>query len=282
MTNNRYRDIEVVPTGAALGAEIRGIALSQPLLAGQITAVRKALLDHFVLVFRNQDITEEQQVRFTSYFGQAVEHVREQPDRPVKEIFVISNVSEGGKAIGALENRELPFHSDLSYLKKPGTISVLYAIEVPKVGGETQWLNASAAYEALDGETKKRLQGLRAVHRHYREEQNPPEPVDHPIVRVHPESGLKSLYIAPFITSSVVGMSGPEGRRLLDSLIEHMIQPRFIWTHKWQVGDLVIWDNRTTLHRREPFPATERRTLKRTQVLGDEIPSDTHRSLTLQ
>jgi taurine dioxygenase len=149
---------------------------------------------------------------------------------------------------------------------------LLYAVEVPKTGGATQWLNGYAAYDGLDDEMKKRLAGLRAVHRHYVESQNPPYPVTHPVVRIHPETGRKCLYIGPQMTRTICGLDEKESRQTLDVLFEHMLQPRFIWTHHWKVGDLVVWDNRPTLHRREPFPDSDRRILKRTQVFGDEVP----------
>ncbi len=271
-TMNKHDNMQVHPTGGALGVEITGLDLSLPLSSREVNIVRQALLEHCVIYFRNQTITDEDQVRFTSYFGKPVQHVRKQRDRRVKEIFIISNLKENGEPIGALGNEEISFHSDLSYMPKPGTISVLYAVEIPMVGGATQWCNCYAAYEALDDEMKRRLKGLRAVHRHYVEEQNPPYPVDHPVVRTHPDTGRSSLYVGPHLTKYVVGLSENESRELLDTLIAHQSQPQFEWTHHWQVGDLVMWDNRPTMHRREPFPDTERRVMKRTQVFNDEEP----------
>lgn len=264
--------MEIIPSGGALGAEIRGADLRERLSESAITQIRQALLEHLVIYFRGLRISDEDQVRFTNYFGTAVEHVRKQPERPVKEIFIISNVTEDGEPIGALANHEVSFHSDLSYLKKPGTLSFLYAVEVPQHGGNTQWCNCYAAYDALDDAMKARLDGLRAIHRHYEEAQNPPELVDHPVVRTIPETGRKSLYVGPHLTKSIVGVSESESRQLLETLFEHVLQPRFIWTHQWQVGDLVVWDNRCTMHRREPFPDNERRIMNRTQIFGDEIP----------
>ncbi len=274
MSDSQSAHIEVVPSGGALGAEIRGLDLFEPLTEASVAKVHQAFLDHCVLVFRDQKIDEADQVRFTSYFGKPVEHLREQPDRPVKEIFIISNVSENGQVIGALGNAEISFHSDLSYLKKPGVYSFLYAIEIPRDGGATSWASGYAAYEALDEELKARLPGLRAVHRHYIESQNRGEPVDHPVVRTHPETGRPALFVGPHLTKSIVGLSPKESDQLLHQLCEHATQPQFVWTHHWQVGDLVAWDNRPTMHRREPFPEDQRRIMKRTQVLGDEIPQE--------
>ena len=269
---NAIDHLQVIPSGGALGAEITGLDLGHALQQDVVDAVYQTLLDHCVVVFRNQHISEEDQVRFTNYFGRAVEHVREQVERPIKEVFIISNIQENGQVIGALGNAEITFHSDLSYMQKPGTLSLLYAVELPTTGGDTHWCNCAAAYEALDDEFKRRLQDLRAVHRHYIEEQNPPEIVDHPVVRTHPENGRKSLYVGPHLTKYIVGGDEAQSRALLEQLFEHMLQPHFIWTHNWQVGDLVVWDNRSTMHRRDPFPADQLRLMKRTQIFNDEIP----------
>ena len=272
IATNTIDQMQVVPTGGALGAEIKGLDLAQPLPPNVAQRVHRALLEHCVIFFRNQKISEGDQVDFTRYFGTPVEHVRKQLDRPIKEIFIVSNVEKDGKPIGALGNNDIGFHSDLSYLRQPGTISTLYAVELPRTGGATQWCNCYAAYEALDDELKAPLKGIRAVHRHSAESQNPPEPVDHPVVCTHPETGRKSLYVGPHLTRYIVGFSESESRKLLDSLFDHASQPHFVWTHNWQLGDLVVWDNRCTMHRRPPFPSTERRLMKRTQVFNDTIP----------
>ncbi len=265
--------MKIIPTDGALGAEIQELDLSQPLSTNDVKAVKQTLLDHCVVFFRNQKIGETDQIRFTNYFGKAVEHVRKQPERQHKEIFIISNIEEKGQAIGALGNGELTFHSDLSYMKHPGTISTLYAIEIPSTGGATQWCNCYKAYDTLNAAMKTQLKGLRAVHRHYVEDQNPPEHVDHPIVRTHPETGRKSLYVGPHLTKYIVNLDKSESDTLLNTLFAHATQPQFVWTHHWQVGDLVMWDNRPTLHRREPFPPNERRLMKRTQVFNaDDVP----------
>ena len=265
--------MQIIPSNGALGAEIRGVDVSQPLDENAVQTIRQALLDYCVVYFRDQVLTDADQIRFTNYFGRAIEHVRKQRDREYKEIFIVSNIEEKGEPIGALGDGEIGFHSDLSYLKRPGTISVLYALEIPSTGGNTHWCNCYAAYEALDEDTKKRLTGLRAVHRHYVEEQNPPERVDHPVVRTHPETGRQSLYVGPHLTKYILDIPADESRALLNTLFEHAARPVFIWTHTWRVGDFVMWDNRPTMHRREPFPPSERRLMKRTQVFNaDDIP----------
>lgn len=265
--------LKITPTGGALGAEISGLDLANELCAETLNRLRRALLDHCVIFFRDQHISEADQVRFTSYFGRPVAHVREQPDRPIKEIFILSNITENGQPIGALGNAEITFHSDLSYMPQPGTISILYAVEVPSHGGATQWCNCRAAYEALDEDTMNELRNLRAVHRHYIETQNPlHQLVDHPVVRTHPETGRKGLFVSPHLTKYIVGLTAAKSKELLDRLVAHMLQPRFIWSHEWRPRDLVVWDNRPTMHRREPFPNSERRIIKRTQIFNDEVP----------
>ncbi len=271
---NAIEHMQIAPTGGALGAEIMGLDLTHPLPTDVVRSVRQALLDHSVVFLRKQHISEADQIRFTNYFGRPVEHVREQPDRPIKEIFIISNVVENGQPIGALNNDEISFHSDLSYMPQPGTISILYAVELPATGGATHWCNCRAAYDALDDDFKARLKGLRAVHRHPVPAQNPPDPARHPVVCTHPESGHKALYVSPHLTRYIEGLDAALSRELLDRLAQHMLQPRFVWTHDWQLGDLVMWDNRSTMHRREAFPAAERRLMKRTQIFNDETPRE--------
>ena len=263
--------MDIVPSDAALGAEIRDLDLSLHLSEEQVVDLHTALLDHGVLVFRDQHITDEDQVRFTRYFGPPVEHVRKQRQRRVKEIFIISNVKENGEPIGALGSELIDFHSDLSYLPKPGTISLLYAVEIPAEGGDTQWCDCRAAYDSLPRQRQDYLRTLRAVHRHFVEEQNPPEPTVHPVVRTHPETGRLSFYVNPHLTSHIDGMPRGEGDALLRELYDHMDQPQFTFTHEWQVDDLVMWDNRPTMHRRLAFPHDQRRIMNRTQVFGEEV-----------
>ncbi len=259
---------EVLPTGGPLGAEVRSLDLSRELDADTVRKLRAAFLDHCVLFFRGQEISQPDLVRFSRYFGNPVPHLRPQPDRPIEEIFVISNVTEDGKPIGALANDEIPFHSDLSYVPEPGTISWLYAIEIPDQGGETMWANGYAAYEALDRDLQSRIGGLHAVHRHPIDKLNTPEPTLHPVVRTHPETGRKVIYVSPHLTSYIADMDREEGQALLDELIAHATHSRFIWQHTWQVGDLVMWDNRCTMHRRKTFDNRKRRVMWRTQMFG--------------
>lgn len=274
MVVEQSKRLEIIPTGEALGAEIRGVDLTRPLPETFVISLRKALLEHCLIFFKNQRVTEKDQVNFTRYFGEPVEHVRKQLDRPIKEIFLISNLQKDGQPIGALSNEEIGFHSDLSYLPQPGTISTLYAVELPQGGGVTEWCNGYAAYEALDSVLKRQLQGLKAVHRHSVKEQNHSKPVAHPVCCTHPETGRKSLYVGPHLTKYIVGLNESRSRQLLNQLFQHLSLSRFIWTHRWQLGDLVVWDNRCTMHRRTGFSPTQRRLLKRTQIFNNQIPCE--------
>jgi taurine dioxygenase len=263
--------MKILPTGGALGAEIVGVDCSKPLEKDVVLRLKQAVLDHLVLVFRDQDLGEEEQVSFSRYFGDPKPHVREQPERAVEEIFIVSNVIENGRSIGALGYGELTFHSDLSYLQHPGSISIVYAVEVPREGGDTQWANGYAAYDGLPADLRERVLPLRAVHRHGEENQNPELPASHPVIRTHPDTVRRTTYVSPQFTRYIEGVSEAESRELLERLFAHVIRPEFVWTHKWRARDLVLWDNRPTMHRREAFDPRERRTLKRTQMFG-EVP----------
>ncbi len=261
---------DIQPSGGVLGARVTGLDLSEPLSTETVAALRQALLEHCVLVFPQQRLPDEEQVRFTGYFGPPQEHVRKQRPREVKEIFIISNVKENGESIGALGSGTVDFHSDLSYMTHPGTISLLQAMEIPQQGGQTQFCDCRAAYDALPEDRRQYLSTLRAVHRHYVEEQNPGGIVSHPVVRIHSETQRRSLYVSPHLTSYIEAMEDTQSEELLSELYRHMDQPAFVWTHEWQLGDLLMWDNRPTMHRRLGFPDEQRRVMKRTQVFGTE------------
>ncbi|MCH9671222.1 MAG: TauD/TfdA family dioxygenase [Gammaproteobacteria bacterium] len=267
---NTNESMTVIPSGSALGAEIVGLDLSRPLPPATVVSVRSALLAHEVLCFRGQQVSEREQLDFTRYFGVPEVHVRAQTSEHLPGIFVVSNVMENGVAIGSLGHGNVGFHSDLAYLRKPGTLCTLHALEIPGEGGATHWASGYAAFAALDPALRARLVGLRAIHRHVSEELNPPEAVDHPVVCTHPETGRQTLFLTPLFTREIVGLS--DDGALLEELLAHVVRPEFRWTHEWEVGDLVMWDNRSTMHRRDAFPSGQRRILNRTQVFNDTTP----------
>ncbi len=268
--------VEVVETDAPLGAEIRGIDLSQPLSESSSSIIRQALIDHCVVVFRGQNLSEQNQLDFTKLFGKPEVHRRAQSGDKLPGIFIVSNVTENGQAIGSLGHGEIGFHSDLAYMPLPGSISTLYAVEIPQQGGATSWASGYAAYDALDAATQRRLAGKRVSHRHTTEELNPAVTTEHPAVCTHPETGRKTLFVTPLFSRKIRGddLSQPDADALLERLTAHAVEDRFLYQHTWREGDLVVWDNRCTMHRREPIDAQARRLMKRTQILSTSPPSE--------
>lgn len=275
----------IQPSTAPLGNEITGLNLSQPLDDATFAELRDAFSACSVLVFRNQNLTPEQQIRFSRGFGELEIHVMERyllPGHP--EIFRVSNIVENGQRIGG--SGEF-WHTDLSYVAEPSRGSLLYSVEVPirngVVLGDTEFASTAAAYDALPAEMKKKLEGLKAVHRYgdiynkvaqarggaaLTEEQKKKTPdVIHPVVFTHPFSGRKSLFVNEGFTVGIVGMPDDEAQALLRALYDHSTRPEFIYRHKWQVGDLVMWDNWATVHRATGgYTPEERRLLHRTTL----------------
>ena len=264
-------------------AEIRGVDLSR---AYDFEAIRAAFHRHLLLVFPYQRIEPRQQIAFSRRFGELQVHVLDQYRHPeYPEVYVLSNVDRSGRTTGTHPDKgTLVWHSDLSFQKRPASATILYGIEVPGAGGDTLYADMYAAYEALDPDTKKLIQDLKAVHdldASRRRAGEPPmserqrvaaPPVEHPVVRTHPETGRKILYISRHV-SHFVGMPRPESDALLERLMAHATSERFVFRHRWRRRDVVMWDNRCTMHCATPYDAgAERRVLHRTVVLGD-VPS---------
>jgi len=275
---------------APLATEIRDVDLSRDLDAATFREIVALFHEHEVVYFRNQKLTPDQHVAFSRRLGELEIHVRQDCCRPgYPELFVVSNVMENGKPIGS-QDAGLFWHSDLCYLKEPSRGSVFYAREVPrdKRGeplGDTLFASGVAAYDALPEAMKRRIAGLKAVNSYaqgyYRdrnsgprkpltEEQKTKTPdVEHPVVRTHPYTGRKCLFINEGYTSRIVGLPEKEGAALLAELLAHSTQPRFVYRHRWQVGDLLIWDNCSTQHRAVPdYKLPQRRLMERTTVRG--------------
>jgi len=271
---------------AALGGEIVDLDLSRPLDDRTFAAVHRAFLEsEGLLVFRAQHITPEQHVAFSRCFGPLMIHVLRQyllPGHP--EIFRISNVVENGEPIGLGDAGHI-WHSDLSYTPEPSLGSLLHALELPLEGGDTSFANMSAAYDALPAEIKQRVEGKRAVHSYShsydrfsgskwrppltQEQKNTVPEVVHPVVRIHPETGRKALFVNESFTSRILDLPEAESRELLEFLFVHSTEPRFVYRHRWQDHDLVFWDNRCTIHLAHGCPPHLRRHLHRTTVKGD-------------
>lgn len=277
-------------TGAALGAEILGVDLSQDLDDATFKKIVDAWHEHEVVFFRDQTLTPEQHVKFSQRFGALELHVRKDCCRPgFHELFVVSNIIVDGKPIGS-QDAGLFWHSDLCYLKEPSRGSLFYAIEVPcdangNALGDTKFASAIAAYEALSEATKQRIAGLKAVQSYkkgyYRErnsgtrkpltaEQEARTPdVEHPIVRTHPYTGKKCLFVNDGYTASIAGMDKPEGDALLAELITHSTQEGFIYQHQWRVGDFLLWDNCSVQHQAvSDYKLPLRRHMERTTLVG--------------
>jgi len=279
--------LEINRLGGALGAELRGIDLSEPLGGNLLETVRQAFIDHSVLVFRDQTLTPKQLVTFSGLFGESVPHLLEgfqHEENP--KVFLISNVQEDGKPKGAIYAGQY-WHSDLSYMPLPALGSMLNAVKIPKTGGDTMFANMYLAYETLSDTMKSLMGGLQAVHDYSHAYDTvfsklpgrPPmtdaekakvPPVTHPIVRTHPDSGRKALYVNPGFTASIVGMTEDESRAILDFLFAHATRPEFIYRHQWQPRDLVFWDNRCLMHRAvADYDMAEPRHMHRATIQGD-------------
>lgn len=269
-------DLEVVKLSPAIGAEIREIDIAKRVDDAAFERIRQAWLDNLVLLFRNQRIDDSALVRFTSRFGELEIAPLFQGRRFVEdfpEVMIISNVKLDGRELGSLGNAEAYWHSDLNFVEEPPAGSFLYAQEVPPVGGNTGFANMYAAYETLPEGLKARIAGRRIRHDarfnsagYLREVQV--HATLHPIVRTHPETGRKSLYLGRRANASIKGLPEDESEALLDALWAHATSPPFTWHHKWRAGDLIMWDNRCTLHRRDSFDESYRRIMHRTQSRG--------------
>lgn len=275
------------PLSDAAGVEIAGIDLSRPLDAADKAALLDLFRRHHVLVFRDQALTPEHQAAFTRQFGDLEEHViRQFSGGRTPLVHVVSNLdAEGNPTTRPLSHGNYFWHTDKSYHAIPSLATILHAIELPAEGGDTQYCNTAMAHAALSPARQREIGGLSAVHSWEASRRNtgnrpasPEEirerpPVTHPLVRRHPETGAQALYLGMHV-SHVVGMAEAEGRALLDDLLAHATAPRFVYTHRWQPGDVVMWDNRCLLHRAVANYGMdrERRVLHRTVVKGTAAP----------
>ena len=269
-------------------AEVRGVDLARPLDDAVFTRIRDAFNEHAVLVFPGQDLDEERQIAFSERFGPLELSIRKHTKRSVSrpEISDISNLDERGRLLDPADERALYnagnqlWHSDSSFKRVPATASLLHAREVPPEGGETEYADLRAAWDALPEARRRGLEGLVAEHsivysRSLIGYAYPPDdavavpPVRQALVRTHPATGRRSLYLGSH-ASHIVGRPVAEGRALLRELLEFATQPAFVYRHRWRVGDLVMWDNRCVLHRGRPWDeARHRRVMRRTTVAGD-------------
>lgn len=302
---NTLEAFEVIPSGAALAAEIRGVDFSLPVPDDIKAALRQAWADHLVLLIRGQHIDDEQLLATSSIFGppheaasrkyhldagQKVDNQYMVSTHP--SVAIISNIGPDGHPVrdnGGLGSYEVVWHTDNSYVAAPPAGSMLYSLEIPAAGGggDTSFNNQYLAYEELPEELKRAIEGKSQVHDSSRNSAGilrpgvklpaSPEEVKgptHPLVRVHPVTGRRALYLGrrrDWPSNYIIGMSNADSEALLDKLWAHATQPKYAWTHKWRVGDIVLWDNRCCMHYRTEIDSAQRRVMHRTTIKGEPV-----------
>src|ERR1700722_12937599 len=265
------------PLSPALGAEILGIDLRDPI----DDALKQKFLDawhqNLVLLLRNQTLDEDAQVRFAETFGTLAKTTSGRAFS-VKHpsVMLVSNIREDGKPIGALPDGEMHFHTDQCHRATPAAATMLYAIEIPSKGGNTLFANAYKAYETLRNDIKQRLAGRRALNAYTTDTTRRSTNYEganssywHPAVRTHPATKRKALYVNRLMTREIEGLPREESDAFLQMLFDHQEQPQFVYEHEWRLGDILMWDNRCTLHARTDFSAGERRLLRRVTLIGE-------------
>lgn len=281
---NEINGLEIVPSGKALGADIRGVDLREDLPDEVFGQIQNAWHDHLVLRFRGQEISDNDFVAFAMRFGKL--HGAEgaeyggKPEDLHPAVELISNIVRDGKPIGALGAGEATWHSDMSMFETPATATLLYGDEIPPSGGNTKFTNLYQAYETLPENLRQTIETRRSIHdaAHlatggvrpgYEEvtDKSQAPGARHPIVKTHPSTGRKAIYLGRMGTGYIEGLTVEDSDALLDKLWTHMTSPRFIWEQEWQTGDLIIWDNRCVAHARGSFDPTTRRLLRRVTVM---------------
>jgi len=281
--------LQFEPLSSSVGAEIRGVDLSN-IDDATFGEVARAFDNHHGLLFRGQNLSPDDLVAFSKRFG-GLDHapIMENGKTAVpgySEIYIVSNIKgDDGKEIGSLGAGEAVWHTDMSYLQNPPDISMLYALEVPPSGGDTSLCSMAAAHDELPAELREKVAGLSIKHdgtfnsggflrQGVREDSDPMtcEGQPHPVVCGHPRTGRPVLYLGRRRNAYIMGLERQESEDLLDALWEFATLTEYTYTHQWRVGDLLMWDNRATMHRREPFDASARRLMQRTQIKGDSQP----------
>ena len=282
-------NVTLLPSGVC--AEINGVNLSGPFVDKVFTRINEVWLATGALLFRGQSLTDKQLLAFAKKFGDlefppskllSLRKSVGSSNEISSHINVISNVVENGQPIGQLGAGEAYWHTDSAFVEEPPAASVLYAIEIPSKGGNTSVANMTKAWDSLDPILRAAIRGKKAKHDYTytsvgERRKDFPEVLDpreapgptHPIVRTHPDTGRESLYLGRRLNCYILGLSLNESEKLLDQLWKHAVKPEFTYEHVWQVGDVLMWDNRCTMHRREAFDKSERRIMHRAQVKGE-------------
>lgn len=274
------QSITVKPLSSALGAEIIGVNLKEKLPDEVYQQIIDAWHENLVVLLRNQDLSDEDQWQFGLRFGPLSEgHLKELQAGRTGVVY-ISNIREDGKLVGILPDGEMQFHSDQCYRELPSQGSMLYAMQIPSKGGNTSFVNCYKAYDTLPADLQKRLLGMKALNA-YDYNANPtlrareiapgtPTWV-HPVVRLHPATKKRALFVNRLMTVRLEGIPQAESDELLAYLFDHLEQPQFIYEHVWKPGDALMWDNRCVLHARSTFDASEARKLRRITLKGEPV-----------
>ena len=270
----------------AIGAEIQEIDLNEDQSAETIDAMNQAWFDNIILLFRGQNLGAERQTEVTEWFGKLASIARPRDTFPKgyaalpEGVMLITNVRENGEPIGALPDGDMLFHHDMMHADEPHKATMLNAVDIPSHGGNTLFASGYAAYETLPEDIRAPLEGRRAFHHYnygttHKGDKNGTEAFSessHPVFRTHDDTGKKAIYVNRLMTEGIVDMEQAEADRLLTAVYDHSESPEFVYEHEWQVGDLVLWDNRCSMHARTDFPETERRLLLRTTIEGHGRP----------
>jgi taurine dioxygenase len=279
--------LQISPLSPAIGVEIGGIDLSQDLDPEVVTEIRRAWCDNSIMLFRGQDLTDEDQFRFARTLGNIAPRSRPpvekrsyvpDPDNPMH--LVTDRVDDQGHRLGSLGHGEMWFHTDKCYEERPHRASLLYAIEIPSRGGETKFASLYRAYEQLPPALKEKLEGRRVLQVYDFTTTEPAEIDDRleelmhywqPVFVTNPDTGRRALYVNRLMSARIEGMGKAESRDVLNQLCDLIEAPDNVYEHSWRPGDLIVWDNLSSLHARNDWPAEERRTLRRCTIEGASL-----------
>ena len=283
---NQDFTITLRPLSAAFGVEVLGVDLHQPLSPATARALSAALDEHTVLLFRDQDLNEADQLGIADAFGglslrSRPEHKRAEDNAYAEKIGLVTNIRKDGKPIGSLPDGELWFHHDGCFVDRPYRATLLYAVEVTDIGGHTRFANMYRAYDDLSDDMKRKLAGLTCLqifdHRSTESPAGPDQDLSavrharHPVVVRHPNNGRAALYVNPLLTARIEGLPRSESDRLLAELCTYTGNEKIIYEHVWRPGDLVIWDNWGSAHARTDFPAEQTRLMRRSIIKGQAL-----------
>ncbi len=278
--------VEFTKLSQHTGAEIKGVDLRRPIEPDIAREIYDIFVEHCVVLFRDQDLTQDDLVRATANFGDLADPGRPPEFRPVgmekmnPQIMLITNIREDGKPIGALPDGEMWFHHDTIHRELPTKATMLYSVAVPTFGGETVFSNLFAAYKELPDDLRAKIDGRMArnafsFNSTYKDDPNAVAARNeaiHPAVRTHEDNGRKAIYLNRLMSQQLIGLPEDESQAVLDRIFDHIEQPKYLYEHQWRKGDALMWDNRSSIHARKDFPADQIRLMWRTVIKGTQRP----------